>query len=139
MTSHSYTHFIWAYMGDLIERCIIARTYIMYTGLKIFDVVDTYMYVFTHLYTFYMGSYGRFGCSFASLYTMCLSQGLQLLGVVREDSGVYDCVVENVLGRDQQSARVRVEGEPQNCSSYRISSVCHDMCIVLSRNLTVLR
>lgn len=41
------------------------------------------------------------------------TQGLQLSGVVREDSGTYECVVDNVLGSDRQSARVRVEGTPQ--------------------------
>ena len=39
-----------------------------------------------------------------------LSLGLQLQGVSGNDSGTYECEVENALGRIVQQATIRVEG-----------------------------
>ena len=39
------------------------------------------------------------------------SNGLQLHDVSRDDSGTYECRVENRLGSTEQQALVRVEGE----------------------------
>lgn len=36
---------------------------------------------------------------------------LELRNVTQQHSGVYECVVDNDLGRDVRSAQVRVEGE----------------------------
>ena len=38
-------------------------------------------------------------------------QGLQLVSLTREDTGVYECLAENALGQASASARLRVEGE----------------------------
>ena len=40
-----------------------------------------------------------------------LSTGLELHDVDRDDSGLYECVVDNGIGTAQQSATVRVEGK----------------------------
>jgi len=40
-----------------------------------------------------------------------LSSGLQLENVGRNESGSYECTVENVFGQTSSSAMVRVEGE----------------------------
>ena len=39
------------------------------------------------------------------------TQGLELHDVGRNDTGMYECRVENVLGSTVQTASVRVEGE----------------------------
>ncbi len=39
-----------------------------------------------------------------------LSMGLQLQGVQGNDTGMYECEVENAFGRRVQQATVRVEG-----------------------------
>ena len=39
------------------------------------------------------------------------TQGLELHDVERNDTGMYECRVENVLGSTVQTASVRVEGE----------------------------
>ena len=48
----------------------------------------------------------NFGATFSKF-----SNGLQLHDVSREDSGMYECRVENRLGSSQQMAMVRVEGQ----------------------------
>ncbi len=39
-----------------------------------------------------------------------LSSGLELHDVNREDTGIYECMVDNGVGTTQQSANIRVEG-----------------------------
>ena len=39
------------------------------------------------------------------------TQGLELHDVERNDTGMYECQVENVLGSTVRTASVRVEGE----------------------------
>jgi len=39
------------------------------------------------------------------------TQGLELHDVGRNDTGMYECRVENVFGSTVQTASVRVEGE----------------------------
>ena len=49
-----------------------------------------------------------------------LSTGLQLQNVGRNDSGTYECLVENLLGMASTTATVRVEGE--GMERYKLSS-----------------
>lgn len=38
------------------------------------------------------------------------TDGIELRNITQQDSGVYECVVDNPLGSDTRTARVRVEG-----------------------------
>ena len=40
-----------------------------------------------------------------------LTTGLELHDVAREDSGVYECMVQNGIGSAAQAATIRVEGK----------------------------
>ena len=40
-----------------------------------------------------------------------LTTGLELHDVAREDSGVYECMVQNGIGTAAQAATIRVEGK----------------------------
>ena len=39
------------------------------------------------------------------------TDGLELVGLTQQESGVYECRAENDLGTDTRSARIRVEGQ----------------------------
>ena len=55
----------------------------------------------------------NFGTTFTKF-----SNGLQLHDVGREDSGMYECLVENRLGSMRQDAMIRVEGKYCNNGSH---------------------
>ena len=48
-----------------------------------------------------------------------LSTGLQLRNVSGNDTGVYECVIENAFGSAMQQATVRVEGQWLMCLLFR--------------------